>query len=55
MDCAKMMKFLTSEGEEQEKALNELTPEELDFILKECRASLARRNAAKKGRVCNDG
>lgn len=41
MDYAKMMKFLTSKGEEQEKALNELTREELDFILERCRASLA--------------
>ena len=54
MDYAKMMKFLTSKGEEQEKALNELTREELDFILEMCRASLARRQAAKNGGACND-
>ena len=54
MDYAKIMKFLTSTGEEQEKALNELTIEELDFILDECRAALARRQAAKNGGVCNE-
>lgn len=55
MDYAKIMKFLTSKGEEQEKALNELTREELDFIIERCRASLARRQAAKNGGACNDG
>ncbi len=54
MDYAKIMKFLTSKGEEQEKALNELTQEELDFILERCRASLARRQAAKNGGACNE-
>lgn len=54
MDYAKMMKFLTGKGEEQEKALNELTLEELDFILERCRASLARRQAAKVGGACNE-
>lgn len=29
MDYAKIMKFLTSKGEEQEKALDELNPEEV--------------------------
>lgn len=54
MDYAKMMKFLTSNGEERKKALNELTREELEYLLKECRASLARRQAAKNGGACND-
>ena len=33
----------------EKKALNELTREELEYLLKECRASLARRQAAKNG------
>lgn len=47
MDYAKIMKFLTSKGEEQEKALDELNPEEVEFVL-------ARRQAAKNGGACND-
>lgn len=33
MDYAKIMKFLTSKGEEQEKALDELNQEEVEFVL----------------------
>lgn len=54
MDFAKIMKCITSNGEERKKALNKLTREELEYLLKECRASLARRQAAKNGGACND-
>lgn len=54
MDYAKIMKFLTSKGEEEEKALDELNPEEVEFVLDRCRAALARRQAAKNGGACND-
>lgn len=53
MDYAKMMNALTSNGAEQDKALDELNREELEYLLKECRASLARRQAAKNGGACN--
>lgn len=53
MDYAKMMNVLTSNGAEQDKALDELNRDELEFLLKECRAALARRQTAKNGGVCN--
>ena len=54
MDYAKIMKFLTSKGEEQEKALDELNQKEVEFVLDRARAALARRQAAKNGGACND-
>ena len=54
MDYAKIMKFLTSKGEEQEKALDELNQEEVEFVLDRARAAIARRQAAKNGGACND-
>lgn len=49
MDYAKMMNVLTSEGKDQDNALDALNREELEYLLKECRAALARRQAAKNG------
>lgn len=54
MDFAKMMKALTSKGVEQDRALDALNREELEYLLKECRAALARRHAAKTGGACNE-
>ena len=54
MDFAKMMKALTSKGVEQDRTLDALNREELEYLLKECRASLARRQAAKNGGACSD-
>lgn len=49
MDYAKIMHVLTSEGKDRDNALEELNREELEYLLKECRASIARRQAAKNG------
>ena len=42
MDYAKIMKFLTSKGEEQEKALDELNQKEVEFVLDRARAAAKR-------------
>ena len=43
MDYAKIMKFLTSKGEEQEKALDELNQKEVEFVLDRARAAKRQR------------
>lgn len=54
MDFEKMMKAITSKSAERDRALDEMSKEELEYLLELCQEEVALRQAAKNGGACGD-